>query len=337
MKKKRPSQNSLLSLYWPKGLLLSLATILAPFDPIIGAQPGRLSFLWLDRKEWKGKAEIATYSGTVIRYRQKRNAALTLITVVEPFNLKQLVKSEQNRGILVLKQNQALAFQTGVYPYNQMNSIFWRADGGELLKATMSSQEWCGQTFKEVRPEGDYLQLSYSSYWENEARGYQRIPRPKDRGSYATASAAAPKGMGGLSLLYDELALAVRSPEFGSAHRLWLFPLLMSSQVLRPDLDVGKPARKPAFFPAKVAQEETRLQLGSRIFSKVARLRVSFQDIEGAQLADTFYVDLNSPNRTLLRWDRHDGSRFVLKGLYFSDYWNQNKLKDRLQNNQLAK
>ncbi len=329
MKQTKLIAEPLSSPYWRLGLLAFLiAAILTPSMPLISSNPGRLSFLWLDRREWKGKAEIANYSGTVTRYRQRREADLSLITVVEPFNMQQLVKSEQE-GPLVLKQNQVISFQTGVYPYNQMNSLFWRADGGQLLKATMSSQEWCGHTFKELRPEGGHLQLSYSSYWEGEGRSYQRISMPR-------ISISEERDERQLILLYDELALAVRSPQFLSSQKIFLFPLLMSSQVLRPDWDVGKPARKPRFFPARVEKKETRLQLGSKLFKKVILFQVSFRDVSGREVSDKFFVNYGDPNRTLLQWERHDGSKFVLTGLYFSDYWNQNGIGDKLKNNRLS-
>ena len=291
------------------------------------------TFPWLDRLEWKGQAELARYTGKVLRYGQRRLAELFLITVTEPFNLKQMVKSENdNIGTLALKQNQLLSFQTGVYPYRQMNSVFWQVGRGNLLKASMTSQEWCGQSFKEARILPNHLQLTYNSYWEGEGTGYMRVPLPQ------TSSGA--KSGKKLLLLYDELPLLVRSPQLEQYSTFWLFPLLMSSQVLRPDFDVGKPARRPNFVRAKLDFAKVKFKLGSKSFSQVQRVSVRFKDPGGGrqkEQRDLFYVHDKGANRVLLAWERHDGSRLDLQGLYYAPYWKLNRLHDKLTKNQVKK
>ncbi len=317
--------------------LLLLATWSLQADP-----KSRVHLNWLGRPEWKGKAEIAVYRGMVLRYHEWRQAKLVLITVLEPFNRKENVKSESGKdAILALKQNQLLTYQTGVYPYRQMNSIFWQANNATFLKASMSSQEWCGQTFKEVKMIPKHLQLSYNSYWEGEAVGYRRIPLIKFNRSSKKER---------LTAIYDELPLIVRTSDIQNYSQLSLFPLLMSSQVLRPDWDIGQPARQPKFVLAKLNFSISKLKLQARNFNKVQEIKVSFPIPTAAAAAtsltdkknqspplytDTFYVHRKGNNRVLLGWDRHDGSHFRLDELYYTAYWRQNTNKDKLSDNRI--
>lgn len=272
----------------------------------------RFQLPFLDRPEWKGKAEIARYSGTIIRYGQFRPASLVLITVWEPFHPKELVKSDTGKDAIgALKQNQVWSYQTGVYPYRQMNSLFWRPENGELLKATMSTQEWCGHTFKDLRREGGHLRLSYNSYWEGEAVGELRIAIP-----------------GGPTLLYDELPLALRSDVVRRNGNVHVFPLLMSSQVKRPDWDIFGEPRTPAFEPGSIVTEQVKKQIGG-IEHNVFRTTVEVQRGTN-KLRDIYFIDADSPNRTLLRWERYDGSVLTLEKVTFAPYWQMHKNGDTL-------
>ncbi len=288
-------------------------------------QAKRFSFPWLSNLNWKNKAEIAIYSGIVKRYGEKRSAKLTLISVLEHFHKTKAVKSESAEdAIWALKQNQILTFRTGVYPYNQMNSLFWTANSGRFLKASMSSQEWCGHTFKEIRPYSNHFQLSYNSYWEEEARGFHRITfgDTKNIDNYFS---------------YDELPFIVRSQDIDKYTDIYLFPLLMSSQVLRPDFDTGKPSRIPTFSRAKVSSFRSSLTLGQKIYKNIRKVQVVFSDPvqKNQKNIDTFYVHLKGKNKILLGWDRHDGSFFRLDEIYYTPYWKQNRKRDSLQNNRI--
>lgn len=274
---------------------------------------------FLEAREFRGKAEVALYQGTVVRYGENRQADLALITVLEPYIKKQMVKSETETDYYAIKQNQALKYTTGVYPYSQMNSLFWERDSGSFLKATMTTQEWCGQSYKELRSSGQTMQFFYSSYWENESRGYETRKSPA-----------------GDAVLYDELPLLVRRNQISNG-TLMIFPMLMSSQVRRPDWDIGQPARDPEYRPAtlEVTQDTLDFQGQQRRVRVVRILQEGFSTDSGAVSSkeDVFYVDLESPLRPLLRWERNDGGVFELQSLNYTDYWNQNNPQDRLPEN----
>lgn len=271
----------------------------------------RFRFPFLADSRYRGQAEIAVYQGQIRRYGQMRDAELTIITVTEPVNPVQRVKSEGGGpAIGGLKQNQLLTFQTGVYPYRYMNTLLWNESSGQLLKASMTSQEWCGQTAKTFTSAGLVGRLNYSSYWEGEGQGSLAVVIPPDHGIAR-------------SVLYDELPLLVRSDEAEHFLELQVFPLLMSSQVFKPDWDIYGSKRTPAFEPASWAVESARGP-GNRDAWKI-----TVKHGAGLQSTDEFLVE-KSANRTLLSWKRSDGGELVLKRHTFSDYWNRNRPGDTL-------
>ncbi|MBU45181.1 MAG: hypothetical protein CMN76_18360 [Spirochaetaceae bacterium] len=274
---------------------------------------------FLQSSHFKGKAEMARYTGTVLRYGKPREAELMLITVLEPFRREQLVKSESDTDYYVIKQNQVMTYQTGVYPYRQMNSVFWELESGRFRKATMSTQEWCGQTYKELRVKGKTMQFFYSSYWENESRGYETIRRP---------------GPSFSAFLYDELPLLIRKDDLSNADSARMFPMLMSSRVKQPDWDIGNPLRRPEYRPAQMTVEKGKLtwkgeERAVRIVT-VLQAPVETKKATIPEKKDVFYVDLDSELRPLLRWERNDGGVLELQSLDYTDYWNQNDPGDRL-------
>lgn len=102
-----------------------------------------------------GKAEIATYTGEVARYGEPRSAEMTLIYVTEPHDTRTWVKdpeAPEDQTQNVLKLNRVLKFQTGVYPYSVMTSVFspvqkWDRPRFQPAKMTLTAQEWCGHVF----------------------------------------------------------------------------------------------------------------------------------------------------------------------------------------------
>ncbi|MCB1322906.1 MAG: hypothetical protein KDK34_21790, partial [Leptospiraceae bacterium] len=103
---------------------------------------------------------------------------------------------------------------------------------------------------------------------------------------------------------------------------------------MRSDWDIGHPARKPTYTPAIVNTERVTLNAARRNFQDVLKVTITFED-GGAKKIDTFYVDMNDPNRLLLKWERNDGGQFTISELYYTDYWNQNRAGDRLTGSRL--
>jgi len=138
--------------------------------PQLVNNPTNQSFkdLWYD-----GKAEIATYELNQARYGEIHKGKAVLIFVTEPFSKKNQVKSDTpgQDVISILKMNATRKFNTGLYPYSTMQSVFTpveKKDGRSSLKTTTSSQEWCGHTFQQLNLKGKHYQSTLFSYFESE-------------------------------------------------------------------------------------------------------------------------------------------------------------------------
>jgi len=121
-----------------------------------------------------GKAELDGYRLRVTRYGQVRSGHAVMVYVTEPFLRSKLIKADQpskNKGDVfdVLKLNLIRDFQTGIYDYNTMASVFVRSEDFEPVKITFSSAEWCGHVYEELRFESDRIANRFHSYFEGES------------------------------------------------------------------------------------------------------------------------------------------------------------------------
>ena len=170
--------------------------------------------LWDD-----GKAEYDVYSATELREGALRPARVVHIVVKEPFDPRTRVKSERPGAIDVLKMNQVIDVPTGVYGFHQMQSTFWERSTGAVVKMSLTSNDSCGNTFKEGWLDGSFLRLVYHTYWDGEADGERSIPAPPG------------------ALFADELAFRLRCLRRldPAEYRVRLFPSIVGSKVGRPD------------------------------------------------------------------------------------------------------
>lgn len=146
-----------------------------------------------------GKAEFNIYGAEIVRYGTPRPCEVLHVLVREPFDPKQLVKPDnpnQPGAIPVLKMNQILHVPTGLYVYQQMHSNYWRVDNAQLLKFSLTSNDSCGNTYKEARRNGDRLTYDYRTYWDGMASGSEELAPPAN------------------SYFYDELPWLVRTIDF---------------------------------------------------------------------------------------------------------------------------
>jgi len=135
------------------------------------------------KKTWyAGKAELSSYTLEQARYGEIRSGEAVLIFVTEDFSADKLVKLDEpenaNHKIRVLKMNMTKNFNTGIYPYSMMLSVFTPAskDGKEkTIKADCSSQEWCGQTFSQLQLKGNNYNWQLHSYFEKEGEQDKKI------------------------------------------------------------------------------------------------------------------------------------------------------------------
>ncbi len=120
---------------------------------------------------YKGEAELTSYDIVQARYGELHAGSSVLIFVTEPFNPFDHVK-EDNPGpgsVSVLKLNNTRTFNTGIYPYSMMTSIFQPLETqGHAMKISSSSQEWCGHTFMQLNNK-DKFKINKYSYFQSES------------------------------------------------------------------------------------------------------------------------------------------------------------------------
>jgi hypothetical protein len=148
-------------------LLISASAACAPV-PSAGADPD-FSAHWHD-----GKAELDGYRLEISRYGEPRSGEAVMVFVTEPFSRSKRVKLDDpaahpGDAVDVLKLNFVRDFQTGLYDYNTMVSLFSNSDDFSPMKVTMSSAEWCGHVYEELAIGDRGIDLKTLSYFEGES------------------------------------------------------------------------------------------------------------------------------------------------------------------------
>ncbi len=162
-----------------KSMTLLLKLILLLFLAVPLAYSGSSSIT--DSKKFKdywysGTAEITSYKIEQARYGEIHEGHAVLVFVTEDFSKKKQVKLDnptQAKGdaVKILKLNRIKKFNTGIYRYSIMDSVFTPVNLAEFpntLKVSSSSQEWCGNTFKQLNLGDDRYELTSLSYFESE-------------------------------------------------------------------------------------------------------------------------------------------------------------------------
>jgi hypothetical protein len=175
-----------------------------------------------------GKAEFNIYDAQIIREGQPRACEAIHILVREPFDSKQFVKTEgppRADTIAVLKLNQILHVPTGLYVWQQMHSNFWRVDNGQLFKFSLTSNDSCGNTYKEARRTADALSYEYRTYWDTMADGKENVTVPEN------------------GVFYDELPWRIRTLDFSKTTGELQIQLAPSAINSKKDSFLFKPAK----------------------------------------------------------------------------------------------
>jgi len=135
-----------------------------------------------------GKAELTGYAVTTSRYGAPREGRVVLIYVTEPMDRRNWVKDDagdvpQEERVNVMKLNHVLKFQTGIYPYSVMTSVFAPVDGLSAerfapAKIAMSAQEWCGHVYQKLMPAPEAFTSELRSYFHAEGDRNTTVKTP---------------------------------------------------------------------------------------------------------------------------------------------------------------
>jgi hypothetical protein len=130
---------------------------------------------------YQGKAELSTYDVVQERYGETRRAEQINVFVTEDLSRQKQVKLDDpanagNDRAPVLKLNTIRRFETGIYDYSLMQSVFTPMDGSPTLKVTTTVQDWCGHVFMQTNlGQNEYRTRGYS-YFEQEGDQDLRVP-----------------------------------------------------------------------------------------------------------------------------------------------------------------
>jgi hypothetical protein len=297
-------------------LLLSACAVGTP--PAIGARPGanpsRAPAGFWDH--WgDGRGELAGYALVQPRYGELRRGEAVLVTVTEDFRPDAYVKAErgQRDAFPVVKLNEARDFTTGLYDYNTMLSAFVPLDGrlsrGLPVKATFSSQEWCGHTWDGLTVRGDSARHVWHSYFDGEADGDETIDVPAG----AIVGDALP-------LLVRDLAGDFVKP--GDARTVPYWPR---------SIDTRFAHEPPSWRQATLSREAQprTIEVPAGTF-EVSRTTLAVDGRTGH-----WDVEVAAPHR-LIAWAWSDGEAGALTGVVRTPYWQKNHEGDEVLRSQLG-
>ena len=209
---------------------LVLFLIVTPLS-LVHAQDSQSTVNPVDSQEFKdywygGEAEITSYKLEQARYGELHEGYAVLVFVTEDFSKSKQVKldnpqSAKDDAVSVLKLNRIKKFDTGIYRYSMMDSVFTPVDLSSYpntLKLTSSSQEWCGNTFTQLNLEDNGFEVRSFSYFESE--GDEKFSLQKE-------------------ILEDEIWAWIKlSPNTLPQGKIKIIPSAMASRLTHKELEV---------------------------------------------------------------------------------------------------
>ena len=252
-----------------------------------------------------GRAELSGYRLMQPRYGAARPGTAVLIFVTEDFSDSARVKADPGKHPAsdvypVLKLNAVRDFQTGIYDYNVMTSVFARvAAGWPVAKVSFSSQEWCGHVWHQLLPRGGRVAGVSHSYFDGEADGTETLAQPPD-GVIEDALPILVRGWGS----------ALLAP--GTSRTVPLLPSLLRARLEHKALAWGRATISVSEAPASVT-----VPAGTFDVRRWTRARP-----DGGPVT-TYDVEVASPHR-LIAWAAGDGEKAELLGSERLAYWKMN-------------
>jgi hypothetical protein len=253
-----------------------------------------------------GRAELNGYRLKVSRYREERDGTAVLIYVTEPFSESKRVKVDDwkknpDDTFDALKLNLVRDFQTGIYDYNTMVSVFARSDDFSPVKVTFTSAEWCGQVYEELLFDTDRIHGTYSSYFENESG-----PRELDVVD------------GGVS--EDNLFILLRGLRGD-----YLEPGEKKKVSLLPSAYWGRLSHKPLAWVKAEIRREKKTKIVKVPAGRFKTIVYNVKTDDGRKGA--FYIEERHPHR-IIRWEMPPDVRADLTGSERLEYWKLNRNRD---------
>jgi hypothetical protein len=264
---------------------------------------------------YKGKAEITSYKLQQARYGEIHDGTAITIFVTEDFSKEKHVKLDNPQiagddAVPVLKLNLVKKFNTGVYPYSMMLSVFKPVDTNtwkHALKITASSQEWCGHTFTQIDSKNNNFLATLYSYFESEGTNEKKIS---------------------MTYLEDELWVQLRiDPMSLPTGELQVIPGLLQQRLLHSNLQEEKAfatLEKSTKAPQWLATERPLMQYALNYEALQRKLTIYFNQGFPYEIAgwEESYPDPFGKVKHLLT------TKAVKNKTLMLDYWNHHDKKD---------
>ncbi len=258
---------------------------------------------------YDGKAEITSYKLEQARYEELHEGYAVLVFVTEDFSKSKQVKldnpgSAKDDAVNVLKLNRIKKFDTGIYRYSMMDSVFTPVSIHEYpntLKLTSSSQEWCGNTFTQLNLHNNSYDVKSFSYFESE--GDQKFSLHKE-------------------ILEDELWARIRlAPESLPQGSIKIIPAAMASRLTHKQLRV-----EIADAKLEPNADDASLMDYTLVYDDSHRtMKITFGKLFPHHIIsweETYKSGFGSGAATLK-------TKAIRNKTLVSNYWNQNKNIDR--------
>ena len=166
-------------------------------------------------------AEISRFELEQGRYGEIRPGHVVLIFVTEPFlpdiQVKSDFKASREKSIPILKLNLIKRFNTGIYDYSIMKSVFTPIPSeqhpfSKTLKVSTTRQDWCGHVYLQYNLEEDHYKVKQYSYFEKEVDKAVNIPSVHLEDDIWTRMRIDPKTLplGGIEMIPGSLFTTLR-------------------------------------------------------------------------------------------------------------------------------
>jgi hypothetical protein len=276
-------------------------------------------------KHWyDGKAELAGYDLVSSRYGQLRKGVAVSIYVTETFANSARVKSDGGRAksdeFRVMKLNLMEDFQTGIYDYNLMSSVFVSLNSvnnrpaGTPTKVVFSGQEWCGTLFHMLLFDAANIRETLHSYFDGEGDQDNVVEYPANGISEDVLPLWA-RQMAAPMLAPGE---SVEVPMLSSLRtvRFYHFPVGWGKAKLTREMESQSITVPAGTFEVEVWRAEISSDISKSGYAHMAK------EIAGG-LTKTFYVEKASPNR-IIKWETNTGDKAELLASDRLKYWELN-------------
>lgn len=301
-------------------VVIAIFTFLAPLSTVQSQEQDTPSNI-VESEEFKnywydGKAEITSYKLEQARYGELHEGYAVLVFVTEDFSKSKQVKlddpqSAKGDDVKVLKLNRIKKFDTGIYRYSMMDSVFTPIYIGEYpntLKITSSSQEWCGNTFTQLNLDDNGYEVRSFSYFESE--GDDKFSLQKE-------------------ILEDELWARIRlAPDSLPVGRIKIIPATMASRLTHKELEV-----EIAEASLEQNADDSNLMDYKLVYDDSGRsMEIAF--------SKTFPYEILSWEETYKSGFGKNAKTLTTKAtknkVLITDYWNKNEPADRALRKELG-